>query len=192
MADFNKAFEKTQSIEGGYVNDPSDAGGETWRGISRRFHPSWAGWAIIDMEKRAGLEGLNERLAGNRLLDEVERQFYREQFWNRINGDAIPLQSIADEVYDTAVNVGVHRAVGFLQGALNLLNRDEKNYPDILEDGACGPKTLYTLREHLAHEKGDPTILLKVMNTLQGMHYVDVMRRFPEQERYARGWFRRA
>ncbi|MBW1801582.1 MAG: hypothetical protein JRJ85_12745, partial [Deltaproteobacteria bacterium] len=44
MAKFDEAFEKTTAIEGGYVFDPDDAGGETYKGISRRFNPSWGGW----------------------------------------------------------------------------------------------------------------------------------------------------
>ena len=51
MADFTKAYALTAAYEGGYVDDPEDAGGETYRGISRRYHPSWQGWQIIDTLK---------------------------------------------------------------------------------------------------------------------------------------------
>ena len=30
------------------TNDPRDPGGMTAYGISRRFHPLWPGWALID------------------------------------------------------------------------------------------------------------------------------------------------
>jgi len=53
MAIFDEAFEKTAAIEGGYVLDPDDAGGETYKGISRRFNPSWGGWDKIDEMKKA-------------------------------------------------------------------------------------------------------------------------------------------
>ncbi len=53
MAIFDAAFEKTAAIEGGYVFDPDDAGGETYKGISRRFNPSWGGWDKIDEVKKA-------------------------------------------------------------------------------------------------------------------------------------------
>lgn len=191
MADFDRAYQKTMVVEGGYANDPEDAGGETYRGISRRFHPTWSGWAIIDAEKLAGLNGMEKRLAENRLLNIAVWQFYREMFWNRFNGDSIPLQSIAEELFDTAVNMDVTRAVEFLQEALNLLNRNEKNYPDIEVDGKIGPGTLSTLGVHLTLEKGNPKALLKVMNTLQGMHYVERMRKLPNQEKYCRGWLER-
>lgn len=34
LSDFNKAFERVIQHEGGYVNDPRDAGGETKFGIT--------------------------------------------------------------------------------------------------------------------------------------------------------------
>lgn len=191
MADFERAHAKTAANEGGYANDPIDAGGETWKGISRRFHPQWPGWAIIDAEKERGADGLQDRLRHNTRLTFHEMQFYREQFWNRFDGDSIRAQVIADELFDMAVNMGAHRAVKFLQGALNLLNRNQQNYPDIIEDGVFGPSTLDTLNRYLSLEKGNPAVLLKIMNTLQGMHYVNYMREHPEQERYARGWLKR-
>jgi len=36
---FDDAFERLLGLEGAYVNDPRDAGGETKYGISRRSYP---------------------------------------------------------------------------------------------------------------------------------------------------------
>ena len=36
MADFRLAYKKIEAAEGGYVNDPDDKGGETYKGISRK------------------------------------------------------------------------------------------------------------------------------------------------------------
>ena len=38
MAYFGDAFKKLSIKEGGYVNDKDDAGGETYRGISRKYN----------------------------------------------------------------------------------------------------------------------------------------------------------
>jgi lysozyme family protein len=35
MAEFKTAFEVTMKAEGGYVNDPDDPGGETYKGSAR-------------------------------------------------------------------------------------------------------------------------------------------------------------
>ncbi len=190
MAEFDRAFNKTIIIEGGYSFDPVDAGGETWHGISRRFHPNWPGWVIIDKEKTKKLDFLEVLLESNDELTELEKQFYRDQFWNRFMGDSIPSQAIANELFDTAVNMGVHRAVMFLQSALNLLNRNQANYTDIIEDGVCGTVTIQRLEQCLSVE-GDIPALLKLMNVLQGMHYIEYARKDPKQERFLRGWLKR-
>lgn len=40
MADFQESFRIAMGHEGGYSKDPDDAGGETYKGISRKFNPS--------------------------------------------------------------------------------------------------------------------------------------------------------
>ena len=61
MADFHKALKRTAKYEGGYVNDPADAGGETYKGISRRANPKWDGWQLIDAHKKT-LQTASKRL----------------------------------------------------------------------------------------------------------------------------------
>ena len=64
MANFDAAYQKTAAHEGGYVNDPDDAGAETYKGISRRFNPSWIGWAKID-EMKVNVENFSQNLEGD-------------------------------------------------------------------------------------------------------------------------------
>src|SRR3712207_6059069 len=55
---FDIALERTLEFEGWYSKHPADPGGETYRGIARRHHPSWPGWALIDEAKqRPGFPG---------------------------------------------------------------------------------------------------------------------------------------
>lgn len=188
MADFQPAFEKTiQHHEGGYSHDPIDAGGETYKGVSRRFNPGWDGWIIIDAAKKKSNFPL--ALDSNGDLQRRVKSFYKQTRWDAFQGDLIPDQAVAEELFDTGVNMGIHRAVVFLQKGLNSLNRDGRTYPDISEDGQLGDLTLGSLRLLLAAEKSD--LLLKVMNVYQGMHYLDYMQRSQRQERFARGWFKR-
>ena len=51
---FDNAFAHTQTNEGGYANNKADLGGETYAGISRKYHPKWSGWAIVDELKKYG------------------------------------------------------------------------------------------------------------------------------------------
>ena len=190
MAYFHIAYSNTKYNEAGYVNDPDDNGGETYNGISRVYNPQWSGWPAIDRAKNDKL--LNKSLL--QLIDEyldpkAEPNFYIKKYWNVVWGDKITDQNIANELFDTGVNMHPSRAIEFLQSGLNLLNRNEKNYPDIVEDGIMGNNTLSALRSYLSQNHANG--LLKIMNTLQNMHYINYMRKYPKQEKYARGWLNR-
>lgn len=187
MGDFNKAFTKTMGHEGEYSNDPVDFGGETYKGISRKFHPNWNGWVIIDSKKQD--KDFPHNLKNSRILNDYVESFYRETYWNKFLGDLISSNNITIELFDTAVNMGVNRSVTFLQKSLNLLNRNEKMFNDLVEDGIMGSKTLTALNKYLSSDRED--FLLKLMNLFQGCHYIEYMRKSPEQEKYARGWLKR-
>lgn len=192
MGSFEEAFNKTMGHEGGYSNDPDDAGGETYRGISRRYHPSWEGWKIIDEAKRrpnwrmAILDSLQE----GEELDAMTRAFYKQHYWDVNRLDWVP-QTVAEEMFDTGVNLGVGRAAEFLQRALNYLNRNGRLFCDLVDDGNIGPITLSALSTLVAAAHSDVSVLLKIMNVLQGAHYLEYMTKSPTQEKYARGWFAR-
>jgi lysozyme family protein len=177
MADFNMAFDVTMGHEGGYVNDPDDAGGETYRGIARAYNPQWSGWDLIDDQKPN---------IDDDELDPHVRKFYEERYWDVNRLDDFP-QSIAMEMFDTGVNMGVGRAAKFLQESLNYLNRNGSLFADLVVDGKIGPASLNAL----AKVKNDEQILLTMMNVCQGRHYMEYMRKSPTQEKYARGWFKR-
>ena len=95
--------------EGGYVNHPEDPGGETKYGISKRAYPD------VDI--------------ANLTKYEAER-IYKEDYWDKVMGDQLPA-AIALVVFDTAVNMGIRRAVKFLQETVNAK-----------VDGIIGPKTV--------------------------------------------------
>lgn len=163
---FNRAFEEVISIEGGYVNNPKDPGGETKFGISKRAFPN------IDIKSLT----LNEA-----------KSIYWENYWSndRLNLDMIDDYCIQLELFDTAVNMGVSTAAMMLQEALNLLNRNERNYLDLTVDGWIGETTLN------AFKKSNKDILEKVLNGLQFMRYVEIVRYNPEQEVFFNGWMKR-
>ncbi len=187
MASFEEAYAITMGHEGGYVDDPEDAGGETYKGVSRRFHPGWEGWSIVDAHKSK--ENFRKKLKSDSRLQGLVHKFYKQHFWDPFLGDEIPSQDVADEMFDTGVNMSVGRAVEFLQESLNLLNRNGKLYADIGVDGGFGSITLGALKSYLNADP--PGHLLKLMNVLQGMHYIKRMKEHPGQEKYARGWLKR-
>jgi len=186
MADFKKAYDKTMGHEGGYTNDPDDAGGETYKGISRVYNPSWFGWSLIDDSKQR--PNFPKNLDNYEELNEAVEDFYKDKYWDVNRLDEFP-QATAEEMFDTGVNMGVGRAGRFLQTALNYMNRDGSLFNDLVVDGKIGPASLVALNEVLI--AGDEEILLIMMNVCQGRHYMEYMSKSPTQEKYARGWFSR-
>ena len=184
MANFKEAYDKTMGHEGGYVNDRDDAGGETYKGISRVYNPSWYGWSIID-EVRIKM-GFPNCLAVDIELQEAVEDFYKDKYWDVNRLDEFP-QSIAEEMFDTGVNMGIGRAAKFLQESLNYLNRNGSLFADLVVDGDIGTKTLLASGKVSTYEH----ILLVMLNVCQGRHYMEYMTKSPIQEKYARGWFRR-
>jgi lysozyme family protein len=182
VSGFLAAFQRTMGHEGTYSNDPDDPGGETYRGISRRHHPAWLGWTVVDVIRESG-----EAMRSNAALQELVQHFYRVTFWAPMQAHLLP-EPIALEMFDTAVNMGVRRAVGFLQASLNALNRNATLYPDLTVDGQMGPKTVAAVG---ALNDDDLSVCLKMMNVFQGYHYLNRMKDSPTQEKYARGWFSR-
>jgi len=189
MANFEKAYRNTMGHEGGYSADPVDFGGETYKGISRRYHPSWQGWELID-DCKGDLDFPKclKRL-GN--LERYVHLFYKDHFWDKILGDEISSQLLAEEMFDNAVNMGISRSVKFLQTGLNVLNRKEKHYKNLVVDGRIGNNTLNALNTLLLVSKAEESYLYKVMNILQGQHYINLMGKSESQERFARGWLNR-
>ncbi|KKK95897.1 hypothetical protein LCGC14_2668180 [marine sediment metagenome] len=187
MALFPEAYEITMGHEGGYSNDSDDVGGETYRGVSRKYHPSWPGWKIIDGAKSTPT--FPDCIKYDSELNSIIMLFYKANYWDRFWADQIISQAIANELFDTAVNMGVTRAVKFLQSGLNLLNRNQTNYPDIVEDGKFGRATMNALNSYSYMD--DESHLLKIIIILRGYHYISYMKKSPTQEKYARGWLKR-
>jgi lysozyme family protein len=184
MADFKTSFLKSMHHEAGYANHPADRGGETYRGIARRKHHAWKGWRIIDGYKSiAEFEAKLDTDTGLQMLVDA---FYKTMFWDDLYLDKINSQEIADELFDTAINMGGSIAVKFLQEALNLLNKNGKSFIDIKVDGVMGPNTIA-----MANKYPNEKALLKTLNGLQFGRYRNICNEDPTQEVFFLGWLNR-
>lgn len=118
MANFDKEFDKLILAEGGYINDPDDVGSETYLGISRKNNPKWVGWEVIDEEKKKGLKNITTRLKKNVALTNSAKFLYKQKYWDVLELDDIPSQSIAHQLFDTCVNCGKTTAIRIAQQVL--------------------------------------------------------------------------
>jgi lysozyme family protein len=185
MADFKIAYDETMGNEGGYANVQGDPGGETWKGIARNFWPNWEGWKTIDEWKNGGNPNWK-----NLMKEELEpnvQDFYKVQFWNRILGDQIRNQEVANELFDSAVNMGVSKAVTFLQEALSIF----QNAVVIVADGNFGGITFKCLDKFLlsSTEHRIKAFLLD-LNVQQGAWYHHLAKEHG-MSKFIEGWYNR-
>ena len=131
------------------LTTPSDPGGETAYGITKKT-------AVA-----AGYIGNMKDLTVDKACE-----IYKQLYWDKIKGDDINFQCVASELFDTAVNCGIKRAVTFLQKAYNKL---VKGSP-LTEDGLIGPKTIAAVNSY--HK---PQRLEKAMNAEQCRYYSELV-----------------
>lgn len=191
MANFEQAFNKTMEFEGFYSHDPVDPGSETYRGISRRSHPDWPGWARIDQVKiEPGFPAIVAYLD----LDEQVKKIYRENYWEKIKGDVVPNQIIANKLFCFAVNAGNKKAIELLQISLNTLNPscyNRKSWPTLVVDGMIGPKTLQAIAACVALYRYE-TLLAFLFSSKIVNYYCDLVESNTKLEKFIVGWIRRA
>lgn len=184
MADFIKAYKLTREFEGGYANNPNDTGGETYKGIARKHQSRWKGWKIID-----GLKGKSDfpkNLDKNTELQELVHELYKKDYWDSMKLDTVIDQQIANEMFDTGVNMGNGRAGVFLQRILNVANKGETYYLNLDVDGMVGKKTIAALNSH-----PEPKNILAGLNALKGSLYITICEHNPSQEIFFNGWMKR-
>lgn len=160
--------------EKGYVNNPKDLGGETNWGITKQT-------AILN-----GYTGKMFDLPRDLAFEILMNQYFVEPHFD----DVFKLApSVAETLTDAGVLCGVRRAILWLQIALNALNREQKLYHDIDEDGSVGFRTLLSLREFLDHRsKQGETVLLRALNCQIGSHFISISRSRPANEEFVYGW----
>ncbi len=171
---WRKAVKFTLAYEGGWVDDPRDRGGETFRGISRRFWPDWPGWKIVD-EIRATYspEVFRSMLLEDDRLTAMATVFYQDNIWRPIHGDELP-DKIAVAAFDMACHSGPKTAAKVLQVALGGLT----------VDGDIGSRTIKR-----AFDCGEDGLISFL--TERTVFLSRIIQEDPSQSVWARNWFKR-
>ncbi len=121
MTAFEQALAVVVDYEGGFSTERADAG-------------NWTGGAVGSGELRGTKFGISaaaypaEDIVN--LTPEEAAAIYRRDYWDRVSGDHLS-PSLALLVFDAAVNNGVARAIGWLQGIIG-----------VTVDECLGPETL--------------------------------------------------
>ena len=132
MDNFLKCLGFTLEAEGGYSDNPQDPG-------------NWTGGAIgcgTLQGTKCGISAASyPSLNIQELTTEQINNIYREDYYNTIKADLLPLP-LAMVGFDAAVNAGVGRSIRWLQQSAG-----------VVDDGIIGPITLAALNE------GDPMVI---------------------------------
>jgi lysozyme family protein len=172
--DISGLIDEVITREGGYSNHPADRGGPTCFGITR------------EVARANGYAGDMRHLPRT-----VAETIYQRLYWDR-PGYAFVAEiapEVAAELFDSGVNMGPSTATAFLQRALNALNRNQKDYPDLKVDRTVGAKTLAALAAFMAlRGKAGETVLLKAIEALQGERYIALAESRPANEAFLYGW----
>jgi lysozyme family protein len=151
MADFDTAITLVLKHEGSYVNNPLDPGGETNYGISKRSYPN------VDIK--------------NLTVDQA-KDIYKQDYWNKIQGDLIDDQNLANNLLDFAVNAGIKNANMKIQQIVNA-------HPD----GIIGPVTLESI-----NSLSSPNIAL-IKSRIS--YYASIVSNKPSQAEFLNSWVNR-
>lgn len=172
MASFDLFFPQLLRFEGGFVDDPSDPGGATNRGIT-----------LATFERYAStLLGLQPTLQALRDLTVAQAAtLYKTLYWDAIDGDAIASQPLAEIVFDFYVNAG-DEAVRLLQRVLDRLAPQA----GLAEDGDMGPDTLAAL------QAADPAQVYALYRQGRIDYYRELAQTRPALARFLPGWLARA
>lgn len=103
------------------------------------------------------------------------REFYRTNYWDRIRGDEIVDQQIAETIFNFGVNAGVGLAIKLAQVVAGAT-----------PDGGIGPKTIELLNRCTAKGFLASYTLAKITR------YVEICMRDRSQSKFLLGWTRRA
>ena len=174
MKNIDMLIDSLIAREGDFVDHPADRGGPTRWGITQavaRRH----GY-VYDMEK---------------LPQSVAAAIYKRTYWPTPAFDQVAriAPNLAAELFDTGVNMGTATANGFLQRALNALNRNGQDVVDIPVDRKIGRRTLHALEVFFCRRGVlAEAVLIKAIDALQGAHYVRIAEARPSQETFLYGW----
>jgi lysozyme family protein len=166
MATFDIFLPMLLRFEGGYVNNPRDPGGETNKGVTMK---TFSGCS----HEFLGIDPTSDNLKA--LTDGQAGIIYKALYWNKMQGDDIALQDLANIVCDFFVNAGTH-ATKLLQTVMIGMGAS------ISPDGMIGPGTIQALAS-LAQDE-----VYRQFKQGRIDYYQNLGQKYPE---FLNGWLKR-
>jgi lysozyme family protein len=174
MSDFETAIPTILRHEGGFNNDPQDAGGATNYGVSLRWLKAQG--LLEDLEQQDRTQ--DEIAVVREMTQEQAEALYKAYWWNPYNYSAIDSQLVATKIFDCAVNMGAPRAHRIVQTCLG--------FPPDQRDGILGSKSMAEI-----NAAGAAPLIVQIQN-LQAAFYRQLAAANPARQKFLQGWLNRA
>ena len=175
---FAAAWTKTGRAEGGYVNDPNDAGRATCHGITEA------------VARAHGFTGDMKDLTVGQATT-IAKQAY----WDPLKLDDLGALSapVAAKLFDMGFLMGIGMAGLMFQRALNLFGRADLAtpiYPPLTEDGNVGAMSVHAFTQYMDDRGADgETVMLACLAAQEGYHFMELCRAKPQDDKFVFGWF---
>lgn len=159
------------TLEGGYVNDPTDPGGETNHGITKT------------VAKENGYTGPMKELT-----QELASSIYYKDYIEKPG--FVPMLElspvVSQKLVDAGVNTGTARPSRWFQASLNALSRGGKDFPQINVDGKVGAGTIsaYKSLQKVRGKVKACELMIKTLDGQQTAYYMSLTN-LPQ---YTVGW----
>ncbi|API59506.1 hypothetical protein BSL82_09455 [Tardibacter chloracetimidivorans] len=165
------------AVEGGYVNNPLDPGGETHHGVTKKV--------AVESGYTGPMRDLTKEKAA---AIYASRYIEKPGFLPLVERD----RWVAEETIDSGVNFGPYRPSCWLQQTLNHLNDRQRDYPDVVVDCKIGPATLAAF-DALRKRRGDALaceLVVKLMDAKAAGEYMRLAGTNANSEAFMVGWTR--
>ncbi len=166
MASFDLFLPILLRFEGGYVDDPTDPGGETNKGVTMGVFQRCSHELLGIDPTSANLKALTDAQAG---------VIYKALYWNKVQGDNYASQDLANIVCDFYVNAGTH-ATMLLQQVMNGMGAH------VVVDGSLGAASMQALAQL------DQVEVYRRYKAGRIAYYQELGKRFPQ---FVKGWLNR-
>ena len=160
MADFKKYAPKLLQLEGGYTNHSDDLGGPTNKGITLNTYRAYCG-------QQKTIKDLRNMSYG------TWQEIMKDLYWDKVKGDEIDNQSLAEIIADWCVNSG---SAGV---------RKVQEIVGCKPDGIVGSITL-----SLINAADSESLFDRIWKARQ-QFYINIVKRSPSQKVFMNGWMNR-
>jgi lysozyme family protein len=121
MSDFKECLELVLKSEGGFVNHPSDPGGMTNLGVTKKVWEDFVGHPVSEADMRA-------------LTPEKVAPLYEQKYWRPTYCEVLP-RGLSLLIFSMGINAGPGRGVKLLQSSIGCV-----------ADGVIGPRTMELIK----------------------------------------------